>query len=120
MLNELLKCCFGCPVCGRILYRPLKGYWCPYCGADVETGQPNKIINLKNRLTARDDNGVPYYCGEHTFHSFTYPQDMSISAIEEILEKLCQYEEIEVENDKIIDKLVELGNQEIEVIEDEG
>jgi len=71
-------------------------------------------------LTARDDNGVPYYCGEHTLHSFTYSQDMSISAIEEVLEKLCQYEEIEVENDKIIDKLVESGNQEIEVIEDEG
>ena len=45
---------------------------------------------------------------------------MDINIIAEILEKLCQYEEIEVENDKIIDKLVELGNQEIEVIEDEG
>jgi len=31
---------------------------------------------------------------------------MSISAIAEILEKLCQYEEIEVENDRIIDELI--------------
>jgi len=45
---------------------------------------------------------------------------MDINIVAEILEKLCQYEEIEVENDKIIDKLVELENQEIEVIEDEG
>jgi len=37
---------------------------------------------------------------------------MDISAIAEILEKLCQYEEIEVEN--------ESENQETEVIEDEG
>ena len=45
---------------------------------------------------------------------------MDVNIAAEILEKLCQYEEIEAENDKIIDKLVELGNQEIEVIEDEG
>jgi hypothetical protein len=45
---------------------------------------------------------------------------MDINIVAEILEKLCQYEEIEVENDKIIDKLVESENQEIEVIEDEG
>ena len=120
MLNELLRRCFACPVCGRILYHPLKGYWCPFCGADVEKGEPNKVIDLSNRLTARDENGIPYYCGEHTLHSFTYAQDMNITAIAEILEKLCQYEEIEVENDRIINELVESGNQEIEVIEDEG
>ena len=68
---------------------------CPFCGADVEKGEPDKVIDLSNRLTARDENGIPYYCGEHTFHSFTYAQDMSITAIAEILEKLCQYEEIE-------------------------
>jgi hypothetical protein len=45
---------------------------------------------------------------------------MDVNIVAEILEKLCQYEEIEVENDKIIDELVELGNQETEVIEDEG
>ncbi len=45
---------------------------------------------------------------------------MNISAVAEILEKLCQYEEIEEENDRIIDELVESGNQETEVIEDEG
>jgi len=45
---------------------------------------------------------------------------MDVNIIAEILEKLCQYEEIEVENDKIIDKLIESGNNEIEVIEDEG
>jgi hypothetical protein len=31
---------------------------------------------------------------------------MTITAIGEILEKLCQYEEIEVENDRIINELV--------------
>jgi hypothetical protein len=45
---------------------------------------------------------------------------MDVNIVAEILEKLCQYEEIEVENDKIIDELVELGNQETEVIENEG
>jgi len=33
---------------------------------------------------------------------------------------LCQYEEIEEKYDNIIDKLAELGNNEIEVIEDDG
>lgn len=117
MLNELLRCCFGCPVCGRILYRPLKGYWCPYCGADVEQGEPNKIIDLKNRLTARDENGIPYYCGEHTLHSLTYAQDMNVTAIIEVLEKLCQYEEIEEDTDRIIDEMNQIGNQNIEVVE---
>jgi len=63
---------------------------------------------------------------------------MDVNVVAEILEKLCQYEEIEekydniidklielgnkeiVENDRIIDKLVESGNQETGVIEDEG
>ena len=45
---------------------------------------------------------------------------MNISAIAEILEKLCQYEEIEIENDRIINELIESSNQETEVIEDEG
>ena len=36
---------------------------------------------------------------------------MNISAIEEILEKLCQYEEIEVENDRIINELVGGNNE---------
>jgi len=36
---------------------------------------------------------------------------MDISAIAEILEKLCQYEEIEVENDRIIDELAGGNNE---------
>ena len=101
MLNELLKNKLGCPVCGRILYRPLKGYWCPYCGANVEKEESNKIINLRNRLTGRDNNGVPYYCGEYTLCSLAYPQGIGVTAITEILEKLCQYEELseQEEND---------------------
>jgi len=31
---------------------------------------------------------------------------MDVNIIAEILEKLCQYEEIEVENDRIIDELI--------------
>ena len=98
MLNELIKGCFSCPVCGRILYYPLKGWWCPFCGTDIKADQQYiNIIDLKNRLTARDENGVPYYCGQHTFNSRTYSQDLKITAISEILEKLCQYEEAEEE-----------------------
>ena len=120
MLNELLRRCWSCPVCGRILYRPLKGYWCPFCGHNLSIDEQEDNLDLSTRITTRDENGVPYYCGERGLREKTYAQDMDINIVAEILEKLCQYEEIEVENDKIIDKLVELGNQEIEVIEDEG
>lgn len=120
MLNELLRRCWTCPVCGRILYRPLKDYWCPFCGHNLSADEQEDNLDLSVRITARDENGVPYYCGERGFRQRTYAHDMDINVVAEILEKLCQYEEIEVENDKIIDKLIESGNNEIEVIEDEG
>lgn len=89
MLNELIKGCFSCPVCGRIIYYPLKGWWCPFCGTAIKSKENAEIVDLKNRLTARDEKGIPYYCGKYTFNSRTYPQDIKITAIAEILEKLC-------------------------------
>ena len=95
MLRELLKFRFGCPVCGRILYYPLKGYWCPYCGVNLTSQNQAQEVDLKDRLTARDEKGVPYYCGIHTVRSKTYAQDIGLTAIAEVLEKLCQYEELD-------------------------
>lgn len=95
MINELLKGRFICPVCGRILYFPLKGYWCPFCGTDIKTPDKTEQLDLADRITARDENGVPYYCGRYTFNTKTYIQDIKLTALAEILEKLCQYEEIE-------------------------
>ena len=40
MLNEMLIGQFVCPVCERILYGPLRGYWCPYCGVDLTHKEP--------------------------------------------------------------------------------
>ena len=40
MLNEMFRACYICPVCGRVLYKPLKGYWCPYCGVDLNHNEP--------------------------------------------------------------------------------
>ena len=103
MLNELLQARFGCPVCGRILYPfKIRGYWCPYCGADLEldSEEPQKVeINLKNRLTMRDEHEIPTYIGEYSFKNSAYPEDLNLTAITQILEKLCQYEEILEEND---------------------
>ena len=99
MLRELLQARFGCPVCGRILYPfKIRGYWCPYCGADLalNTEESNQVeINLKDRLTIRDENGMPSYIGEYTFKENAYPEDLNLTAITQILEKLCQYEELE-------------------------
>lgn len=102
MLNELLRYQFLCPVCGRILYRhKIRGYWCPYCGTDLTNVDEEKYqVDLSNRLTARDENGVPYYIGIHTMRERTYPQDINITATIEILEKLCQYEEQEENNEE--------------------
>ena len=97
MLNEMFKFCFICPVCGRILYKPLKGYWCPYCGTDLDHNEPQQINFSSNRLTKRTDSGLPYYIGDFTGRERCFPQDMSLSAIAEVLEKLAQYEDAEEE-----------------------
>ena len=120
MLNELLRRCWSCPVCGRILYRPLKDYWCPFCGYDLSTDEQEDNLDLSTRIIARDENGIPYYCGKKGFREKTYAQDVEINIAAEILEKLCQYEEIEEKYDNIIDKLAELGNNETEVTENDG
>ena len=102
MLNELLTIRFGCPVCGRILYPPLvRGYWCPYCGADLNHKEPIEInMAIEGRLTARAESGLPYYIGKFTGREKCYAQDMGLSAIAEVLEKLAQYEDAEEAADK--------------------
>lgn len=97
MLNELIRARFGCPVCGRILYYPLKGYWCPYCGADLVHKEAIEIQLSDSRLTARDQLNRPYYKGNFTLREKAYAQDLNLSAISEILEKLCEYEDAEEE-----------------------
>lgn len=103
MINELLTKhhLLACPVCGRLIYDAPLGYWCPFCGVDIKSGEALKLVNLTNeRLTNRDENGTPYYCGKYTFNSRAYSRDLkNLSAIDEILEKLCHYEEVE-ENGK--------------------
>ena len=106
MLNKLLKMRFACPVCGRILYKPWRGYWCPYCGVDLNHKDPEEIDLAKSKLTKRTDTGIPYYIGKFSLREKTFAQDMSISAIAEVLEKLAQYEEAEEENNRIIDELI--------------
>ena len=94
MLNELLVCRWVCPVCERIIYGPLRGWWCPYCGRDLND---NNMVeqSYTDRLTARAENGMPYYIGRFTFKQRAYPQDLGTNAISEILEKLAQYEDLE-------------------------
>jgi len=53
---------------------------------------------------------MPYYCGERGLREKTYVQDMEVNIAAEILEKLCQYEEIEEKYDRIIDELVGENN----------
>ncbi len=95
MLNELIRLHFICPVCGRILYKPLKGYWCPFCGVDLNYNEPQEVDFSTERLTKRVENGMPYYVGTFTHRAACFPQDMSLSAIAEVLEKLAQYEDAE-------------------------
>ena len=38
---------------------------------------------------------MPYYIGRFSFKERAYAQDLGISAISEILEKLAQYEDLE-------------------------
>ena len=111
MLHELIKGCFSCPVCGRILYFPLSGYWCPYCGKSITNPEQAVVVDFKNRITNRDENGKPYYCGSHSFNERAYPQDIKLTAIAEILEKLCQYEEAEEQFDKIVDEVINIGGE---------
>ena len=37
---------------------------------------------------------IPYYIGKHSFKPKAFAQDMSLSAISEVLEKLAQYEDL--------------------------
>ncbi len=99
MINALLRRCYACPVCGRIIYGPLKGWWCPYCGRDFNTENATET-NFTERLTARAENGMPYYIGRFSFRDRAYAQDLSISAIADILEKLAQYEDLAEEEEK--------------------
>lgn len=98
MLNEMLFGRFRCPFCGRVFYGPLLHYWCPFCGMTEDSPIPTKTED-NERITARDDDGVPYYIGPHTFRTKTYAPDMSITAVMEVLEKLCKLEE-EKENEE--------------------
>lgn len=86
---------FVCPVCERILYGPLRGYWCPYCGVDLTHKEPIEKDFSQSRLTKRSESGMPYYIGRFTFKERCFPQDLGLSAIAEILEKLAQYEDAE-------------------------
>ena len=98
MLNEMLIGRMICPVCERIIYGPVRGWWCPYCGRDLNDS--NMIEkSFSNRLTARAENGMPYYIGKFTFRERAFPQDLSLGAIAEILEKLAQYEDIAEEEE---------------------
>lgn len=99
MLNLLLHNCYTCPVCGRIIYGKLPGWWCPYCGRDLVKRETTEV-SFSNRLTARTETGMPYYIGKHSFREKAFAQDLELSAIAEILEKLCQYEEIAEEEEK--------------------
>ena len=98
MLNEMLFGRFRCPFCGRVFYGPLLPYWCPFFGMTEDSPIPTKTED-NERITARDDDGVPYYIGPHTFRTKTYAPDMSITAVMEVLEKLCKLEE-EKENEE--------------------
>lgn len=98
MLNEMLIGRFVCPVCGRIIYFPTRGYWCPYCGIDLNHQPPIEDTNSSERLTARTETGIPYYIGKHTFREKTFAQDMGISAIAEVLEKLAELEDEQENN----------------------
>lgn len=94
MLNEMLIGRWVCPVCERIIYGPVRGWWCPYCGRDLNDDNMVKQT-YTDRLTARAENGMPYYIGRFSFRERAYPQDLGLSAIAEILEKLAQYEDLE-------------------------
>lgn len=95
MLNEMLHLgIYICPVCERIIYKPIRGYWCPYCGVDLNHYQLIEETLANNRLTGRTETGIPYYTGKHSFKPKAFAQDMSLSAIAEVLEKLAQYEDL--------------------------
>ena len=95
MLNEMLIGRLVCPVCERIIYGyNIRVYWCPYCGADLVHKEPIEKTFSNQRLTGRTESGMPYYCGNFTFRERCFPQDMSLSAVAEVLEKLAQYEDI--------------------------
>ena len=100
MLNEMLIGNFVCPVCERILYGPLRGWWCPYCGTDLKHKAPIEYNLAESRLTQRSESGMPYYAGKFTFRERCFPQDMSLSAIAEVLEKLAQYEDAEEQKEE--------------------
>jgi hypothetical protein len=97
MLNEMIRHGFVCPVCGRLTFfhqHPL--YWCPYCGSSTSNSKVINTISLP-RLTKRDANGNAQYIGEFGFYPESYGPQLSTTAVIEILERLCYYEEIREE-----------------------
>lgn len=95
MLNELVANYFygKCPVCGRLYISAFERFvtWCPYCGTPTLTD--NSSTN--GRLTERDDQGIARYVGNLSHHKPEYAHQLTRNAVEEILEKLCVYEENE-------------------------
>ncbi len=94
MLNELIIGRMRCPVCGRYFFGDLKFWWCPYCGINSEGEIIAPATNEETkRITARDENNIAIYIGEHSYSKKTYAPYLSQLAIAEILEKLCEMEE---------------------------
>ena len=90
MLNELLLRNFVCPVCGKRIEFFTRGYWCPFCGTSLND---DEVTEPPVRLTMRDEDGIPVYIGTKSFKPQTYAPFLSQSAMIEILERLCKWEE---------------------------
>ena len=91
MLNEL----FGkrdCPVCGRHFAFPVTGWWCPLCGASFSDEITDKGTTPP-RITKRDEEGAVQYIGEYGFTSPCYVGELSLTAMLDIIERLCRWEE---------------------------
>lgn len=93
MLYELIGSSFygKCPVCGRVFFSCREPFvtWCPYCGVETKHYQENE----NNRITGRDMYGTPIYTGNLSWNIPEYAGHLSRAAVEEILRKLCEYEE---------------------------
>lgn len=92
MLNEMINLRFICPLCGKPIDHFINGYWCPFCGNELYHSEEDETIPPK-RLTSRDDEGYAVYIGEKSFRPFEYAPRLSQSAMIEILERLCKWEE---------------------------
>lgn len=98
MLNEMMIGRFKCPVCGRVFFGPLLRYWCPYCGVSAENDTP-VISEVGTRITTRDEDGIACYTGIHSIRDRTYAPELSVTAMMEVLERLCQLEEQQEEEE---------------------